>query len=364
MYTGWRRNLKYPLNRPLTEDEKSEALTKGTAKNPSFDERGGLVALNSTYIEWIDRRFRARGSGSTFGSILISLLSLAAGAVFFLIGMQHFNQTATFFAALCGVVVGLFGFFLFYWLQWGIDFFQKVYYPIRFNRQNRMIYVYRDKRDGGVLGVPWDEVYFHVGHGMMHPDICDIRGEVIEDETVKDTFALGPFFERDQPVREMWAFICRYMDKGPEAVGPDPRDRYVELSLNGSWKDCALVAYTMYGAPNMLLRIISIPLIAASTVTRWLVFKSCRMPKWPKDIEAACKVASNDPNIWPQPAYMDQFLEEMPEVKERMLERMKANRRRAREAATHAQRHPQDIDWNTVFGLSESSESEGRAGEE
>lgn len=335
MYTGWRRNCKYLLDRSLTVDEKRDALSCEASMEPSFDERGGLVALNSTYIEWIDRRFRARGSGSTFGSLLLSLGLIAAAATFVSIGLQHISDTDALLTAAAGATIFVFFAWFFYHIQWGIDFFQKVYYPIRFNRKNRMIYVYRDKRDGGLLQVPWDKVFFHVGYGMMNPTFCDIRGEVMEDDVVKDTFALGPYYpgRHTDGVHQAWAFICRYMEGGPEAVGPDPRDRYIENSLHGTWMDCITVMHTNYPPDvNVLTFLIGWPMIVVTTVTRWLVFKSCSMPRWPEDIEAACKPDSNDPNVWAQPKYMDQFIMEMPAVKARWAERKQAIAKRARDA--------------------------------
>ncbi|PNR54664.1 hypothetical protein LA07_16365, partial [Xanthomonas oryzae pv. oryzae] len=78
---------------------------------------------------------------------------------------------------------------------------------MRFNRKTRKIYVFREKRDGGLLIVPWDEVFFHIGRGTDMKFLRDIRGEILDGDIVKDTFALGHCAERDEPVKEMWEFI-------------------------------------------------------------------------------------------------------------------------------------------------------------
>lgn len=330
MFTGWRRDLKYKLNRPLTVEERNNVLSHDASKSESYDDRGGLVGLNSIYIEWIDRRFRARGSGASFIGIVTVVLAVIWIAVFTRFATQDYSQSGVFLADVAAIVVGLFAINLFIWRQLSIDFFQRVYWPIRFNRKNRMIYVYRDERDGGILRVPWDKVFFHIGYGMVTPTFVDIRGEILDGNMVKDTFALGPYYPglHVEAVREAWAFICRYMEGGPEAVGLDPRDRYVENSIHGTWRDCVTVVYTNYGAPNALIRVISIPFIAGSTLTRWVVFKTCTMPRWPADIEAACRVEANDPNVWPQPKYMDQFYLKNAAVRERRDERRAEIRRR------------------------------------
>lgn len=353
MFTGWRRDLKFELNRPLTADEKKDALSRDAAQSESYDDRGGLVSLNSTYIEWIDRRFRARGSGTTFLSIIgcaMGVFLILFATYFSLQGDSGPEEALGVFTDVVGIVLGIGIFSLFYWRQISIDFFQRIYWPIRFNRKNRMIYVYRDKRDGGILQVPWDKVYFHVGYGMQTPTFVDIRGEVLDGNTVKDTFALGPYYPglHVEAVREAWAFICRYMEGGPEAVGPDSRDRYIENSIHGTWRDCVTVVYTNYGAPNALIRVISIPFIAASTLTRWLVFKSCTLPRWPEDIEAACKVEPNDPNVWPQPRYMDQFYLENASIRDRRDQRRAENRKREWDA------EPKSELANDMAGLEDS----------
>lgn len=327
MYTGWWPAYRYRLNRPLTDEEKKLALPRKAAPNEIFNDRNGLVALNSTYIEWIDRRFRARGMGTTFIVMALLIIILMMG-FYILYFFDPVNELDAYLLA----VNSLFCFFSAIGLYFlaplpRLDFFQKLYYPIRFNRKNRMIYVYRDKRDGGILAVPWDKVFFHIGRGMQSPRLYDIRGEVLEDGIVKDTFALGPFMPETEGIRQMWAFIRRYMEGGPEAVGPDPLDRYVGMSLKPTLRNCLVMAQSNYGAPNLLIRIISLPFIAVSTLTRWLVFKTCSMPVWPDDIAQACQVAPDDPNVWPIPNTMNQFQIENRAIWERTLNRMRGDLR-------------------------------------
>lgn len=323
MYTGWWPSLRFRINRPLDDDEKRLNLTRKANESEFFDDHNGLVALNSTYIEWVDRRFRARGAGATSAGLISIVFFMVVTAFLLVMAFLWRNDSKWFYTFLESSTFGPVAAAIMYYVRPRLDFFKKTYYPIRFNRKNRMVYVYRDKKDGGILSVPWDKVFFHIGRGMQNPVFCDIRGEVLEGNIVKDTFALGPYMPGPQGIYQMWAFIRRYMEDGPEAVGPDPRDRYINLSLHGSLKDCALVVYTNFGAPNLVLRIISLPFIAASTITRWLVFKTCSMPQWPAEIEAACAVEPGDPNIWPQPKYMNQFIVENPDIRQRAMDRLR-----------------------------------------
>jgi len=132
MYTGWRRNLRYSINRKLRPEEKREKLSRKASDSPYFADRGGLLKLNSTYIEWVDRGFRARGGGSTFGALITSALALSYSVV--AVNLHPEYAAKEFFllaysTALFMIVVA----YVFYYLQWGLDFFQKTYYPIRFN---------------------------------------------------------------------------------------------------------------------------------------------------------------------------------------------------------------------------------------
>src|SRR5699024_8301322 len=96
------------------------------------------------------------------------------------------------------------------------DFFNHTYYPIRFNRKTRMVYVYREERDGGILRLPWNEGFYHIGHGLADKDIIDLRCHVMDGETVKDTFAIGlPFHTKTEDrIRGLWEQIRTYMDDG------------------------------------------------------------------------------------------------------------------------------------------------------
>jgi hypothetical protein len=324
VFTGWWKTLRFPVNRPLTDGEKGAALPIWSTIVDNYDSRGSLVALNSTYIEWIDRRFLLRGSINTCVALIGCVFVFIASTYFLLywgiITPDFDAQLVAFF----GYAIILFLVVVMYCAQPGYDLFKKIYYPIRFNRKNGMIYVYRDKKDGGILSVPWNKVFFHVGEGLKNKNLCDIRGEILDGKIVKDTFALGHYFEQPEPVHQMWNFICNYMEGGPKAVEQDPLDRYITLSVSPSFRNCLMMAYGFYGATNAAVRIISLPFIALTTITRWLVFKTCSMPVWPAEIEAACKIEPDDPDVWPTPKYTGQFAAENPALVRRAMEKNRA----------------------------------------
>ncbi|TAM33599.1 MAG: hypothetical protein EPN68_01055 [Rhodanobacter sp.] len=194
------------------------------------------------------------------------------------------------------------------------EFFSNTYYPIRFNRKNRTIYVYRSKWAGGLLTLPWESVYFHIGHGKSMDSLRDVRGEVMDGDIIKDTFAVGQFLGSNDSVRELWEFIRRYMDEGPDKL-PGTQ---ITLSVAPTWKNAYIMSAARTGILSDTIRSIFMPLIGLTTLTRYLVMKSCKPPVWPAEIEAACAIEPNDPYRLPEPDYIGQFSETDPHFEAKM----------------------------------------------
>ncbi|AIY41485.1 hypothetical protein LT85_2327 [Collimonas arenae] len=320
MYTGL--IPRFPRNRELTELEHTEALSRTRQPGVDVNERSGLISFNSTYIDWIDRQFSTRGMLKTVMATIIWFFFLLLTGFFVVNWMLQDPEVVWWFWP-CVAFVGLLASIFPYWFFLRYEFFAYTHYPIRLNRKTRMVHVFRRNGKNGVLSIPWDEIFFHLGHGTDPVTLRDIRGEILDGDIVKDTFALGHFFERPQPVLEMWEFIRRYMEEGPEAVAENPLDRYVSLSVTGSFKNCMIMSRIFYGADSPFAQAISLPLVALSTVTRWLIFKTCKVPVFPREIEAECVVEANDPNVWPIPESSGQFAAENPAIMQRAVKRSK-----------------------------------------
>lgn len=188
-----------------------------------------------------------------------------------------------------------------------------------------MIHVFRHNGEDGVLSVPWDDVVFHFGEGSSNrPNDIDIRGELLDGEVVRDAFALGHTVPKTQlhMLYEMWEFIRRYMDEGPEAVAEHPLERYVELSVSTSLVNCFLIARTYYAAGlPVVFQILTFPIVLFFTLMRWLVLFTCRKPVFPPEVEATCQVEPNDPNVWPIPKSSGQFARTVPGLFEHAMEK-------------------------------------------
>jgi hypothetical protein len=316
MYTGWIGfgNKGIELDRRLRHDERYVELERQRQPGIEPDEMASLIHFNSTYADFIDRRYRLRGMVATTAGIVVSLFLIGAGTImlsFLLrevlarddVGWLSFTVWSLVFSAMC---------FGFPWFAWRYmlrhDFFTYTHYPIRFNRKTRMVHAFRHNGPGGVVSVPWEQAFFFIGEGVQQKYIRDLRCHVLDGNTVKETFMVGHYFDDTQvhQIKSLWEFIHRYMDEGPVAVTRDPRDRYLRMSIGTDWLNCYVWVVSNLGA-FYSLRYILFPFVGLLTLTRWLVFKSSKVPEWPPEIEAESEIEADDPNRWLEPKYMGAF---------------------------------------------------------
>lgn len=315
MQTGWTK--QFELGRPLRPDEHRAALPRVRAVGVEPFSWSGLIHLNSTYADFIDRRYRLRGmvasSTGIFGAVFMGLLgALLAG--FFVFDLKDSDEPMVNVIGILGIAaVVACSIWSFWRYQLRHDLFTYTHYPIRFNRKTRNVHVFRHNGPGGVLTASFDEVFWHVGSGLQHAFLRDVRGHVMDGDRIRETFTVGHYFDDTQPERiaGLWEFIRRYMDEGPEAVAEHSLDRCIDLSMAPTWTNCHLWAAASMGATFQSLRFVLFflyyPIVGALTMGRWLTLNSCKPPRWPADIEDESQVAPNDPNRWEEPATLWEF---------------------------------------------------------
>ena len=156
----------FKSNYRLTIDEDANRL-KQDHNLDAFDETKpqyqlAVIQLNSTFVELVDRDYPVRGVFT-----IIALLIMAGLSWLFLdsVAMTYLrwdamneterrNDVDT--LILVGSVSAIFLSFCAYVLR--RESFSYTHFPIRLNRRNRKIYVWR--RDGSVLSEAWDKVFF------------------------------------------------------------------------------------------------------------------------------------------------------------------------------------------------------------
>lgn len=290
----------YRLNGPLTEEERALWLDQRLRLNVTPQYELSVIRMNSTFLEVVDRWFSFRGTlflllGAMGLGALAAYLSLMTMVLF---APADAAEGPVGNAIWIGIVSLMFLPFIAV-MAWGArkESFRLTHYPIRLNRANRMLYVFR--LDGTILTVPWDRVFFTLGRGTsMFGQTWDIRALVVaeDDVTVRDTFSFSLCSDDQDHVRQHWEFLRRYMEEGPRELV-----RGVEFCMPVDGKRESLrvamerifAPYANYPFVYWMLWPINF-LIACS---RWLAARTSRLPVWPAEIEAACRVDPGDVHV-------------------------------------------------------------------
>lgn len=307
---------KYPLNRRLTDVEISHQLRQAQRQNVEPHYQLSVIDMNSTYMETVDKWFAWKGYLTAI--ILASMLTVVVGMGFvaleiFLMGLLKTGMAVKDPNSYIWNGVGMFVVFFVpavvvcIWLL-RKDSFAFTHYPLRFNRKDRIVHVFRP--NGTVLSAPWDAIFFTLGH-MGQWNEWEVRGHVLDTDeiTVKETFALSvvdsisvPSANADQwrnakddPVRAHWEFVRRYMEDGPQAVS----DQIQFCMPVGAKKESAKGSFermfaNLSGAPIVAL-IVMFPFLLLFSVGRVIAMRTSKIPVWPDEILASSPVLDSDP---------------------------------------------------------------------
>jgi len=295
---------KYKLNRPPTDEEWALRLDqkKRLEVAPHYDL--SVIKINSTYMEIVDKYYGSKGE-LTFALLSFMLLAMLFGIQSITFNLDHYFNGG---GPLTDREHGLQLFFdLLYFggivaaLTWLLrkESFRYTHYPIRFNRKDRMVYVFR--LDGTVLSVPWDNVFFTIGRGnrgiYQH---WDVRGHILaqgEDKAlIMETFSLSYWEVAHEPVRAFWEFIRRYMEEGPQEAYKQlemcvPVDNRYEPFRFGFEK----LVGNAHGFP--LGQLFLLPYFFLTSLARYFAMQTSDIPVWPKSVEEACPIDPADPYI-------------------------------------------------------------------
>lgn len=298
-YTGFGRDGKhnYKLNRFLTENEKKDRLSIKQASMVAPSDWLSVIKINSTYMELVDRWYPVKGFAAWQGAI-ISIPCIGGVVAFLWLALNKGNTETWIFSSLAIVV-----FLIFAWIGYRgmrFDCFRESHYPIRLNRKNRKVYVSRPKDT--VLVVSWDDLYICIKENKipLFDKSFDIRAHVLGEDgkTIKDTFTLGyPYLGDREGVLQLWEYIRRYMEE-PDGVEKSCNLTEIYLPVDGRREGArfGLIA-TFSPAAKWPFKgqLLFSPILAITTLGRWLAMYTSKIPCWPENIEAECKVDPDDP---------------------------------------------------------------------
>jgi hypothetical protein len=268
---------------------------------------GRAIRMNSSYLELVDGFYSNRGGMSAVG---IFGVGISAFVLIFLVytivahyldpNWDRHDESEMLFATIFGLIlfslliVGIVAFNL----KIG-EWFRYTHYPMRFNRRNRMVYVFRG--DDTVLEAPWDDVHFafRINANIFGIRIWNICGLVLKDkQTVEEMFVFGYASpSRDHCLRH-WEFIRRYMEEGPQTVIDAPgfldclpiADK--RETLYQGW-----IALASQDAWNPVAKWVMFPFHVFFFLGRLVCRVTSKVPLWPADVEAACQITPDDPYV-------------------------------------------------------------------
>lgn len=284
------------IDRPLTKQELDDQLHQRQRVTVDPYDVSSVIRLNSTYLEIPDLNYGWRGGG-----VMIGIPGALMCGFFFWRAIHTFNTSPTFANVGVGETLLFFCIVLFGLsvIGTGLVFisyeaFRYTHYPIRFNRQSRMVYVFR--RNGTVLTVPWNEVFFRLRAPRSEGWDYIIEGLVLDQDrkTVKEKFHLGYASSETYNMYLHWEYIRRYMEMGPQEVFDHTEfclpiwDRR-ESPAFGFWR--ILYNYNR----NTIFQILFSWFFLAAALGRIIAMWTSRIPQWPKEVEDACAIDPNDP---------------------------------------------------------------------
>lgn len=297
-YRGIMPGRPFSVNSKLSDTDRRNQLFKGkrlgdVTPYPDLT----IIKMNSSYLEVVDKFYSWKGVFTAFVAIWIAVLvSFSLGFGWLEIesvrggkGVSTFGAFAVPTLLLMAVAVFFLGRF-----EWAYY----THYPIRLNRARREVFVFR--KDGSVLQVKWDSIFFTLG---VDGRLWEIRGHVLgeDGETIKETFALGVndsgSDEGMRKLRSHWEFFRRYMEEGPDSVAPYLK---IALPIDGK-RESFRIGYEVLASnfrhPDPVVALfgsLAWPFVALSSLGRWLAMQRSKVPRWPSDVELMSVVDKGD----------------------------------------------------------------------
>lgn len=290
--------FKYPVNRPLVEYERQLWLDQKVRLKADPFYQLNLIKINSTFIETIDKFYAWKGALSFLLGAHITIFAVLYIA-FYTVSIPRIIETGLWLNDVLGLLFAsiIIVPFLCWLLKWVLkESFTFTHYPIRLNRKNRMVYVFRT--NGTVLAVPWDEVFFTLGMAGGSGIVLnwDLRGHVLAKDrnTVLESFTFGMVSNDKEHLFQLWEFIRRYMEEGPENLHKQVEFCMPVWDRRESW---------FFGLKRLLvnfnglffLQVLMFPFLFLFSIGRFIAMRTSKIPQWPREVEEACRVEPGDP---------------------------------------------------------------------
>ncbi|WP_302142217.1 DUF6708 domain-containing protein [Halomonas alkalicola] len=301
------RNIRFPVDRPLSEAERAVRYQQKKASNAPPMDFLSVIEFNSNYIDLVDRWYAIKGFNTWFG-MFVSVFGMAGAGViiwaFFWAPVTEQREALWFMMiVLLPLALGLI------WGGWWLirtECGRWTHYPMRLNRKTRQAYFFR--QDGSVLTVPWDSLFLTLGKekSPLSGTTYDLRAHVLDadGETVRESFSLGypsPLGNAES-IDKFWAFLQPYMEAED---GVERTWRYLKddagylVPVDGrkeGWR-WSIVRSFMLGAHWPYLQLVFAPFLGLNAIGRMFAMWTSKVPKWPEEVERENPVEVDDPYV-------------------------------------------------------------------
>ena len=286
------------LNRPISEEEKATHMPQQD-RLWDFDETRphyelSVIRQNSTFVEIVDRNYPVRGIGSLMTIVGMGLTGFMFSWIFFI---PDPNDPPPLWVTFGIIGMSAPAFLICLWLFLK-ESFCYTHYPVRLNRRNRKVYVWRKS---GVVSAAWDKVFFFLREFKDNSLTCwDVRGNILAEDgiTVVDSFPLSSYQSSVQDdLRRHFEYFRRYMEEGPEQPW-----RMLEICLPIAnrketwWEGCMRLMLNLHGSPILQLLLFPIFFLPTS-LGRFVAMRTSKIPQWPQWVEGECAIDPNDPYL-------------------------------------------------------------------
>jgi hypothetical protein len=302
----------YPTLGMLTGLDKDLRLHQEHRLNVTPHYQLSVIKMDSNCLDSVDKWYAWKGLLTAVGAAIVCIFSYGIIAVgFSSLDIPWGKMTADdkLEQVLFTLVITILSFPLIWIGVWLIrkESFAYTHYPIRFDRKNKTVYVFRT--DGTTLSVSWDQVFFTLGH-LKQWNEWEVRGHVLDSDrvTIRETFALSYVgslnvadtkagvaqYSSEDFVRAHWEFVRRFMEDGPDSISNqvqfcmpiDGRRESIYVSIERVFANFA-------GAP-LLIYFLMFPFCCVVSMFRIIAMRTSKIPKWPEEIEYSCALEPDD----------------------------------------------------------------------
>ena len=290
----------FKVNRKLTRDEETynlKQIDKIELDVMQLTPDGKVISMSSNYLELVDKFYSSKGVVAFVGVLsLPAFLFLSLSILHTVIFEYGWSGVGVSYPYLL-LLIPLLGTNVLTYIMFKSEFFAWTHYPIRFDRNNKMVHFFRT--DGTICSVPWDKIFFTSGlsHRKDFNKDYYISGHILADdnETVIDTFCLPATSSDRKELERHWEFVRRYMEEGPESVVHAVKECLPIAGKREGYQFGLIILISAHsGAPIILFPLI-FTLSFIFSIPRYIAMVTSKIPVWPKSIEEQCTALENDP---------------------------------------------------------------------